>query len=71
MLIVAFAAGAVPFSYMIAQSLARTDLRQVGTGTVSGTSLYRVAGFIPLVVGGLCDVGRALSDRSWPATAGC
>ncbi len=57
-LIVAFAAGAVPFSYMIAQSLARTDLRQVGTGTVSGTSLYRVAGFIPLVVGGLCDVGK-------------
>ena len=57
-LIVAFAAGAVPFSYIIAQSLARTDLRQVGTGTVSGTSLYRVTGFIPLVAGGLCDVGK-------------
>jgi len=57
-LIVAFAAGAVPFSYMIAQSLASTDLRQVGTGTVSGTSLYRVAGFIPLVAGGLCDIGK-------------
>ncbi len=57
-LIVAFAAGAVPFSYLVAQSLARTDLRQVGTGTVSGTGLYRVTGFIPLAVGGLGDVGK-------------
>ncbi len=54
----AFAAGAVPFSYLIAHSLARTDLRQVGSGTVSGTSLYQVTGFIPLAVGGLCDVGK-------------
>ena len=59
-LLVAFAAGAVPFSYLIAQSLADTDLRQVGTGTVSGTGLYRVAGFIPLAVGGLCDVGKGV-----------
>lgn len=59
-LLVAFAAGAVPFSYLMAQSLARTDLRQVGTGTVSGTGLYRVTGFIPLVVGGLCDVGKGV-----------
>ena len=57
-LLVAFAVGAVPFSYLIAHSLARTDLRQVGSGTVSGTGLYRVAGFAPLVVGGLCDVGK-------------
>ena len=69
-ILVAFAAGAVPFSYLIAQSLARTDLRQVGTGTVSGTGLYRVAGFIPLVVGGLCDVGKGalgpfLADDRW------
>ncbi len=55
---VAFAAGAVPFSYLMAQSLAGTDLRQVGTGTVSGTGLYRVTGLAPLVVGGLCDVGK-------------
>ncbi|WP_419918288.1 glycerol-3-phosphate acyltransferase [Candidatus Poriferisocius sp.] len=55
---VAFAAGAVPFSYLMAQSLAGTDLRQVGTGTVSGTGLYRVAGFVPLVAGGLLDVGK-------------
>ena len=59
-LLVAFAAGAVPFSYMVAQSLASTDLRQVGTGTVSGTGLYRVAGFIPLAVGGLLDVGKGV-----------
>ncbi len=59
-LLVAFAAGAVPFSYLFAQSLAQTDLRHVGTGTVSGTGLYRVAGFVPLAVGGLFDVGKGV-----------
>ncbi len=58
--IVSFAVGAVPFSYLLAQSVAGTDLRRVGTGTVSGTALYKVAGFVPLAVGGLLDVAKAL-----------
>lgn len=57
-LVVAYLAGAVPFSQMIAQVVAGVDLREYATGTVSGTSLYRVAGFPPLVVGGLLDVGK-------------
>ncbi len=58
--VVAFAylVGAFPFSFIVARLVAGADLRDVDTGTVSGTSLYRVAGFLPLVVGGLLDVGK-------------
>jgi glycerol-3-phosphate acyltransferase PlsY len=55
---VAFAAGAVPFSNIAARRRAGVDLRAVGSGTVSGTSLYSVAGFGPLAVAGVCDVAK-------------
>lgn len=55
--IVSFALGAIPFSNLVAQSVAGTDLRSVGT--VSGTALYRVAGFAPLAAGGIMDVAKA------------
>jgi glycerol-3-phosphate acyltransferase PlsY len=54
----AFLAGAVPFSNLAARRLRGVDLRSVGSGTVSGTALYRVAGFGPLAVAGLLDVGK-------------
>ena len=57
--IVAFVLGAIPFSNLMAQSVSGTDLRNVGTGTVSGTALYRIAGFTPLAVGGIMDVAKA------------
>ena len=56
--IVAFVVGAIPFSNLLAQSMADTDLRTVGGGTVSGTALYRVAGFAPLAFGGIMDVAK-------------
>jgi glycerol-3-phosphate acyltransferase PlsY len=55
---VAFVAGAVPFSNIAARRRAGVDLRTVGDGTVSGTSLYRVAGFGPLAAAGVCDVAK-------------
>jgi len=54
----AFVAGAVPFSNIAARRRAGVDLRAVGSGTVSGTSLYRVAGFGPLAVAGVLDVAK-------------
>jgi glycerol-3-phosphate acyltransferase PlsY len=73
-LLLSFGLGSVP-SCNIAARLARgTDLRHVGTGTVSGTSLYRVAGFPPLAAAGICDVAKgaigpllAGTDRPWLA----
>ena len=55
-LLISFCLGAIPFSYILGQSVAGTDLRGVGTGTVSATGLYRVAGFVPMAVGGLLDI---------------
>lgn len=43
-LVVAFAAGSIPFSNLAARRARGVDLRRVGTGTVSGSALYRVAG---------------------------
>lgn len=57
-LVLAYLAGAVPFSNVLAARVSGVDLRQVGSGTVSGTGLYRVAGFLPLVVAGILDVAK-------------
>jgi acyl phosphate:glycerol-3-phosphate acyltransferase len=56
--LVAFWAGAIPFSNIAAHRRAGVDLRRVGTGTVSGTSLFRVAGFGPLAIAGILDVAK-------------
>lgn len=69
-----YAAGGVPFSNVTAVLLTGTNLRRVGSGTVSGTGLYQVAGFGPLAVAGLLDVakgalGPLLAGRRRPALA--
>ncbi len=57
-LLVAYLVGAVPFAQLAARLTRGADLRLVGTGTVSGTGLYRVAGFWPLAIAGVLDVGK-------------
>src|SRR5438067_2391695 len=64
---VAYLAGAIPFSNLMARGARGVDLRRVGAGTVSGTSLYEVAGFVPLAVAGICDVAKGAVG---PALAG-
>ena len=66
-LVVAFVAGSIPFSNIAARCTRGVDLRSVGTGTVSGTALYRVAGFPALAVAGICDVAKGALG---PALAG-
>lgn len=63
----AFLAGAVPFSNLAARRARGVDLREVGTGTVSGSSLYDVAGFGPLALAGVCEVAKGSIG---PALAG-
>lgn len=72
MIAIAWVAGSIPFSNIAARRRANTDLRTIGTGTVSGTSLYDVAGFGPLALAGICDVakgavGPLLAGRDRPA----
>lgn len=66
---VSFLAGSVPFSQIAARRFAGADLRRVGSGTVSGTALYDVAGFWPLAAAGILEVakgavGPALARRA-------
>lgn len=70
----AYLAGSIPFSGTLAKRLRGVDLREFGTGTVSGTGLYRVAGLGPLLVGGILDVakgtvGPLLAGRDRPMLA--
>lgn len=69
---VSYLAGSIPFSNLMARRRAAVDLRSVGTGTVSGSALYSVAGFGPLAVAGVADVakgavGPMLAGRDRPA----
>jgi glycerol-3-phosphate acyltransferase PlsY len=50
--------GGIPFSNLAARLTKGVDLRDVGNGTVSGTNLYRVAGFGPLAVAGVLEIGK-------------
>ncbi len=70
MLLVAFLAGAIPFSNLVAQRVKGIDLRDTPYGTVSGTSIYRVAGFWPLAISGILDMtkgalGPLLAGDRW------
>jgi glycerol-3-phosphate acyltransferase PlsY len=71
---IGYLAGSIPFSGTLARLLRGVDLRDTGTGTVSGTGLYRVAGLGPLLVGGILDVakgtvGPVLAGRDRPLLA--
>ncbi len=73
-LLVAFLAGAVSFSNLVARAVKGVDLRTTPYGTVSGTSIYRVAGFWPLAVSGILDmakgaIGPLLAGDDWRLAA--
>ena len=69
-LVLSFAVGAIPFSYVAGRRARGVDLRRVGTGTVSGTSLYRVAGFGPLAAAGVLDVAKGAAGPGLAIAAG-
>jgi acyl phosphate:glycerol-3-phosphate acyltransferase len=69
-----FCAGAIPFSNIVARRRAGVDLRDVGSGTVSGSGLYAVTGAGPLIAVGLLELakgalGPALAGRGHPGAA--
>jgi acyl phosphate:glycerol-3-phosphate acyltransferase len=57
-LLLSFLAGSLPFSNLASRIARGVDLRDYGAGTVSGTALYRVAGFWPLALAGVLDVTK-------------
>ncbi len=59
-LLLSFVVGSVPVMNIAARRLHGVDLREFGGGTVSGTALYRLAGFLPLAVAGCFDVAKGM-----------
>lgn len=55
---VAYLVGGIPFANLAAARTRGVDLRTVGTGTVSGTGLFAVAGFRVLAVAGVLEVAK-------------
>ncbi len=56
--LVGFLAGSIPFAQIAARLTTGTDLRAVDSGTVSGSNLFKVAGFLPLVLVGVLEVAK-------------
>ena len=50
--------GSIPFSNIIARSITGYDLRTIGTGTVSPTNVYRLAGPRPFATACLLDLAK-------------
>jgi acyl-phosphate glycerol 3-phosphate acyltransferase len=70
----AYLAGSVPFSHLVARRVRGVDLRTVGSGTVSGTGVFRSVGFAAGMAAGIADllkgsVGPVLAGRDRPYLA--
>ena len=59
-LVAAYLAGSVPVSYLVARKAYQVDLREFGSGMVSPSNLYRLAGARPAVVAGLFEVAKGV-----------
>jgi len=57
-LLLAFVAGSIPFSNLVTRRARGIDLRDTDHNAISGTAVYRVAGFGALVVSGICDLAK-------------
>jgi glycerol-3-phosphate acyltransferase PlsY len=70
----AYLAGSIPFSHLVARRTRGIDLRTVGTGTVSGTGVFRSVGFAAGLGAGIADllkgvVGPLLAGADRPRLA--
>lgn len=61
--------GAIPTSYLAARLVRGVDLRQVGSGNLGATNLYRVAGWKVAVPVGAFDVAKGLVPATLIAAA--
>jgi len=76
-LVGAYLIGSIPFSYLNSRLASGTDLRRVGSGTVSGTAVAAESGFWPMALAGLLDIGKGAAavipmagDRPFLAAVG-
>lgn len=76
LVVFSYVIGSIPFSYLIARIVGKTDIRQVGSGNVGATNVMRNVGKFPGVIALLLDIlkgwsvvwmARAMTQhRVWP-----
>ena len=57
-LVAAYLAGGIPVSYLVARKVYQVDLREFGSGRVSPSNLYRLAGWRAAAAAGLGEVAK-------------
>src|SRR3954447_1046996 len=62
----AFLLGSVPYANYVARLTTGTDLRRVGTGTVSASAVYQVAGILTFLFVSLLDLGKGAAAAMLP-----
>ncbi|MDH5804382.1 MAG: glycerol-3-phosphate acyltransferase, partial [Gemmatimonadota bacterium] len=58
---VSYLVGAIPASYLIARFAGGVDLRNVGSGNLGATNLFRALGWKFAVPAGLFDIGKGFA----------
>jgi glycerol-3-phosphate acyltransferase PlsY len=59
-LVGAYLIGSIPFAFLTARAFVGADLRQVGSGTVSGTGVGQTVGFWAMALSGVLDILKAV-----------
>jgi glycerol-3-phosphate acyltransferase PlsY len=57
-IVIGYAVGSLPIGYLIAQSARGVDLRQVGSGNVGATNVYRTSGLSMAIAVMLADAAK-------------
>ena len=57
-LVLGYLLGSIPSAYIVTRVVVGKDIRQLGSGNVGGTNVYREVGAIPALVAGIADLGK-------------
>jgi acyl phosphate:glycerol-3-phosphate acyltransferase len=74
-ILIGYIVGSLPIGYLVAQNAAGVDLRQVGSGNVGATNVYRTSGLTVAIAVMIADMGKGaaavlLVGSSNPVAAG-
>lgn len=76
LVVFSYVIGSIPFSYLVARIVSKTDIREVGSGNVGATNVMRNVGRVPGLIALLLDILKGWSvvwmarmltqHRVWP-----
>jgi len=80
LIVVAYLAGSIPFSFLVVKLVAGKDVRELGSGNVGATNVARTAGKLPGIIALVLDIAKGYAvvaiarwitaQPGWPFDAG-